>query len=191
MLSLNELPRKDGVVCGRFCARHKSGSFLLEGYGFKFVGGVTGELPSRIHERLAVAYGGDVTFEPMDPDSGLLALNKLEAKSNVSRDRISRLSEQLSKHFGEPGCGEGEEPGGGEGEEPGCGEGEEPGGGEGEEPGGGEGEEPGGTPTTLTQLEAIDEAALRDMAAELGVTDKRWSVARLQRFIADQLGIEQ
>ena len=46
------------------------------------------------------------------------------------------------------------------------------------------------TPTNADELRALGEPALRAVAAELGASDRRWGVAKLRRFIADELGIE-
>lgn len=79
MFSISELPRQEGLVLGSFRARHSSPTFSLEGYGFRFVDGVTiAPVEGRIPDRLHAAYGPDVTFEPCDRDSGELALLALE-----------------------------------------------------------------------------------------------------------------
>jgi hypothetical protein len=45
------------------------------------------------------------------------------------------------------------------------------------------------TPTSLAELDALTEAEARALAAEMGSTDKRWSVQKVRRFIADELGL--
>lgn len=45
------------------------------------------------------------------------------------------------------------------------------------------------TPTSLAELEALTEAEARALAAEMGSTDKRWSVQKVRRFVADELGL--
>ena len=46
------------------------------------------------------------------------------------------------------------------------------------------------TPTSEQELLGLSEEQLRDLAAELGATDRRWKVQKLRRFIADELSIE-
>jgi len=45
------------------------------------------------------------------------------------------------------------------------------------------------TPTSLAEVEALGEPEARAMAAELGCSDKRWSVQKVRTFIADELGL--
>jgi hypothetical protein len=45
------------------------------------------------------------------------------------------------------------------------------------------------TPTSLAELDALTEAEARALAAEMGSTDKRWSVQKVRRFVADELGL--
>jgi hypothetical protein len=49
---------------------------------------------------------------------------------------------------------------------------------------------PAETPTNEDELLALDEEQLRDLAAQMGATDRRWKFQKLRRFIADELGIE-
>lgn len=45
------------------------------------------------------------------------------------------------------------------------------------------------TPTSLAEVEALGEPEARAMAADLGCSDKRWSVQKVRTFIADELGL--
>ena len=100
MLQISELPRKDGIVAGEFFARHKSDSFSLEGYGFKFVRGVT-EKPVlvRVHERLHAAYGGDVVFEPANEESAAAVLQWLQSRG-APEQRVLELASLFTARFG-------------------------------------------------------------------------------------------
>lgn len=99
MLQISDLPRKDGLVVGEFIAHHKSDSFALEGFGFKFVNGVTtGPVAPRAHERLHAAYGSDVVFVPANQESAALVLDWLSQRS-IAKEYVQDLAGAFSKLF--------------------------------------------------------------------------------------------
>jgi hypothetical protein len=99
MLSISELPRKDGLIDGNFRARHKSESFSLEGFGFKFVDGVTVDaVAMRVHDRLHAAYGGDVCFEPCDHETAEKVWLWL-ADRGLHEQRIAEIGAWFSRLF--------------------------------------------------------------------------------------------
>jgi hypothetical protein len=102
MLSISELPRKDGIVTGKFLARHRSESFSEEGFGFKFRAGVTVEpVAQRVHERLHQAWGSDISFEPADQESADLALAWLVDRGAPAQ-RFDELSAAFDARFAPP-----------------------------------------------------------------------------------------
>ncbi len=168
MLSITDLPRKDGIVTGEFLARHRSPSFSLEGYGFKFSNGVTlAPVLGRVADRLHAAFGGDVSFEPRDGDSACLALAWMRSRGLTTARferalsgpelAIEAVAEARTVAIEQPHVTfDALAP----------------------------------TPANHGELMALGERELRAIAEEMGATDKRWKVGRLRRFIADELGIE-
>jgi hypothetical protein len=100
MFGIMDLPRVDGVIVGNFKARHASSSFSLEGFGFKFVDGLT-EAPcaGRVLARLHGAYGMDVCFVPCTREDGEAALAWLRNQGGPT-ERIERLAGELDLYFG-------------------------------------------------------------------------------------------
>jgi hypothetical protein len=102
MLSISELPRKDGIVTGKFLARHRSESFSEEGFGFEFRAGVTVEpVAQRVHERLHQAWGSDISFEPADQESADLALAWLVDRGHPA-PRFDELAATFDARFAPP-----------------------------------------------------------------------------------------
>lgn len=78
MLTLSDLPRKDGVVDGNYVAVHSSDSFSLFGYGFKFEAGRTVEpVSGRTALRLGSAYGSAITFIPADRETANKVVDRI------------------------------------------------------------------------------------------------------------------
>lgn len=101
MLSITELPRKEGIVDGAFFAHHKSDSFGLEGYGFKFREGTTvAPVLQRVHERLFAAYGGDVSFIPADRESADKAIAWMLARPEQNHEsRVAIVKDAVAALF--------------------------------------------------------------------------------------------
>lgn len=96
MLQLSQLPRKDLLVTGQFFAVHRSDSFTLDGFGFRFRDGRTIEpVTGRTCDRLHAAYGTDVTFIPADAETCDLVLEKALEYEPHTADALDKRFEKM------------------------------------------------------------------------------------------------
>lgn len=86
MLTLEDLPRKDGFAQGRYHLTHKLDSYQAYGYGFRFENGNTVEpLSGRPLMLLLMSQGIDFTIEPADDETRIGILDHLRDRGHTAR----------------------------------------------------------------------------------------------------------
>lgn len=99
MLTLEDLPRKDGFAQGRYHLTHKHDSYQASGYGFRFENGKTVEpLSGRPLMLLLMSAGVDFTIEAADDETRIGILDHLRDRGHTAR--LAQLTEAFN--VGEP-----------------------------------------------------------------------------------------
>lgn len=99
MITLEDLPRKDGFAVGTYHLVHKLEEFCAEGFGYRFEAGRTVEpITGRPMMRLLMSMGVDLTIEPADMETARGIWDHIHDRG-YPESRIAEIGHYFSSLF--------------------------------------------------------------------------------------------